>query len=164
MGTVGRELLYWQDTPGTLQVGIDPGVEYTGLAFVSWPFGLTGTVLRTDLLETIYGALGKLAAEVRTHSGADLLKLKVAWEEPSQTNCHTWEQLGRTKGIMESWGLPRAEVTFVDTRPRTAQQVKCRVEDGGLLLDALEPFDAKVAGLSDRLPIHAREALATLIR
>jgi hypothetical protein len=164
MGTVGRELLYWQDAPGTLEVGIDPGVEYTGLAFVSWPFGLAGTVLRVDVLDVIHEALGKLAAEVRTHSGTDMLKVKVAWEDPAYTNGHTWSELGRIRGIMDCWARGRPEVSFVDTRPCTAQQVRARVGQVPLLLDTLEPFDLTVEGLTERLPVHAREALATLIR
>jgi hypothetical protein len=156
MGTVGHELLYWQDTPGTLQVGIDPGVEYTGLAFVSWPYGQIGTVRRSDLLPVLYDVLGIAASEQ--------FKLKVAYEEPSPTNNFTWWQLGRACAIIDCWVHEWPDATVIDHRPCTAQQVRARVEKVPLLLDALEPLDWTIPGLSERLPVHAREALATLIR
>ena len=164
MGTVGREMLYWQDTPGCLQIGIDPGVEHTGLAFVNWPFGMIGTVERADLIPVLYRVLSAWAADTRARDKVDMLKLKVAYEEPSQTNAHTWAELGRIRGVIDCWGFGRPEVSVIGDRPCTAQQVRCRVERALLLLDALAPLGLETAGLSQRLPVHAREALATLVR
>lgn len=164
MGQVGREILYWQDTPGTLQVGIDPGVEYTGLAFVNWPYGQVGTVLRPNMLRVLHDFLGEWAEWSRRMDGTHVLKLKLAYEEPGPTTSYTWEQLGYIKGIIDAWAWVRPEVTVMDDRPVRAQEVRARMDRVPLLLDALEPLDIYCEGLSDRLPIHAREALATLIR
>jgi hypothetical protein len=164
MGTVGREILYWQDAPGTLQIGIDPGVEYTGLAFVSWPYGRIGTVLRPNMLRVLHDFLGAWAEWSRGMDGTHVLWLKLAYEEPGPSTSYTWEQLGYIKGIIDGWAWVRPEVTVIDDRPVRAQQVKSRMAQVPLLLDALEPLEVTHEGLSERLPIHAREALATLIR
>jgi hypothetical protein len=141
-------------------------VEYTGLAFVSWPYGRIGTVMREDLVNVLQAMLTQWVPWSLETEATDVLKLKLAYEEPGPTNAFTWEQLGRVKAIIDCWVWESAwpQVSVIDDRPVRAQQVKARMAQVPLLLDTLEPLDIDCEGLSERLPIHAREALATLIR
>jgi len=165
MGNVGRELLYWSDAPGVVQVGIDPGTEWTGLAFVQWPKYTMGTV-ETDCL---FPVLSDLLNEWRMWPPgfADGIKeLRIAYERPSLQNGKTWRTLGRISGfvcaavfLLDGWrNEPPAH------REVLPQQVRARVSKVDDLLSAMQPLDLEVEELLDTRPVHAREALATLIR
>ena len=164
MGNVGRELLYWADAPGVVQVGIDPGTEWTGLAFVQWPFYLMGTAETEKLLLVLNSAFSQLC-DVPKEFMSQYKGVALSFEQPGSRNGKTWWVAGHICGFVRGlmW-LTDGWIGPPKYRELSAQRVRARVSKVDDLLGAMQPLDLEVEGLLDTRPVHAREALATLIR